>query len=230
LRLPWRWGAVCPWYQPIVDLKTQQVIAFEALGPLVPSDAWRHTARSFHPNCRRLRAHSAVERLSASPRLARMRLAWPDKRDVSFNISPIQLRGKIVGTAHPGHSRRNRFGASAPRNRDHRERHRAGHRGSEGGSQLVAGTPGSALLLMISETGYSSLYHLRSFKFDAIKIDRSFVGNMASEEESAAIVHALTGLGHGLGLVITRRRHRAVRPARSSAQAGMRPRSRIYVQ
>jgi EAL domain-containing protein (putative c-di-GMP-specific phosphodiesterase class I) len=52
-------------------------------------------------------------------------------------------------------------------------------------------------------TGYSSLYHLRNFKFDAIKIDRSFVGNMASEDESAAIVRALTGLGHGLGLTVT---------------------------
>jgi EAL domain-containing protein (putative c-di-GMP-specific phosphodiesterase class I) len=52
-------------------------------------------------------------------------------------------------------------------------------------------------------TGYSSLYHLRSFKFDAIKIDRSFVGNMGSESESAEIVRALTGLGHGLGLKIT---------------------------
>ena len=52
-------------------------------------------------------------------------------------------------------------------------------------------------------TGYSTLYHLRNFKFDAIKIDRSFVGNMGSENEGAAIVRALTGLGHGLGLVIT---------------------------
>ena len=52
-------------------------------------------------------------------------------------------------------------------------------------------------------TGYSSLYHLRNFKFDAIKIDRSFVESMNFENESAAIVNALTGLGHGLSLTIT---------------------------
>jgi EAL domain-containing protein (putative c-di-GMP-specific phosphodiesterase class I) len=52
-------------------------------------------------------------------------------------------------------------------------------------------------------TGYSSLYHLRNFRFDAIKIDRSFVEGMNSEGESAAIVRALTGLGHGLSLTIT---------------------------
>lgn len=51
-------------------------------------------------------------------------------------------------------------------------------------------------------TGYSSLYHLRSFKLDKIKIDRSFVEAMRSESESASIVNALVGLGHGLGLTI----------------------------
>ena len=52
-------------------------------------------------------------------------------------------------------------------------------------------------------TGYSNLYHLRTFKVDKIKIDRSFVAHMADERESAAIVNALIGLGHGLGLTIT---------------------------
>jgi len=52
-------------------------------------------------------------------------------------------------------------------------------------------------------TGYSSLYHLRNFKVDKIKIDRSFVERMGDERESAEIVNALIGLGHGLGLAIT---------------------------
>ncbi len=52
-------------------------------------------------------------------------------------------------------------------------------------------------------TGYSSLYHLRNFKLDKIKIDRSFVANMGAERESAEIVSALIGLGHGLGLTVT---------------------------
>jgi EAL domain-containing protein (putative c-di-GMP-specific phosphodiesterase class I) len=50
-------------------------------------------------------------------------------------------------------------------------------------------------------TGYSTLYHLRNFKLDKIKIDRSFVESMGSPE-SAEIVNALVGLGHGLGLTI----------------------------
>jgi diguanylate cyclase (GGDEF)-like protein len=50
-------------------------------------------------------------------------------------------------------------------------------------------------------TGYSSLYHLRNFKLDKIKLDRSFIETLGSRE-SAEIVSALVGLGHGLGLTI----------------------------
>ena len=50
-------------------------------------------------------------------------------------------------------------------------------------------------------TGYSSLYHLRNFKLDKIKIDRSFIDTLWTQE-SARIVSALVGLAHGLGLTI----------------------------
>ena len=52
-------------------------------------------------------------------------------------------------------------------------------------------------------TGYSSLSYLRSFPFDKIKIDRSFVSEMASSKDSLAIVRAVTGLGKSLGIVTT---------------------------
>jgi EAL domain-containing protein (putative c-di-GMP-specific phosphodiesterase class I) len=51
-------------------------------------------------------------------------------------------------------------------------------------------------------TGNSSLYHLRSFMLDKIKIDRGFVDAMTTDKDSAAIVHALIGLGAGLGLEV----------------------------
>ena len=52
-------------------------------------------------------------------------------------------------------------------------------------------------------TGYSSLSYLRSFPFDKIKIDRSFVSELATREDSMAIVRAVTGLGKSLGIVTT---------------------------
>ena len=52
-------------------------------------------------------------------------------------------------------------------------------------------------------TGYSSLLYLRRFPFDRIKIDRSFVGNIERAPDAAAIVHAVVGLGRGLGMRVT---------------------------
>jgi diguanylate cyclase (GGDEF)-like protein/PAS domain S-box-containing protein len=52
-------------------------------------------------------------------------------------------------------------------------------------------------------TGYSSLSYLRSFPFDKIKIDRSFVSELASHDDAMAIVRAVTGLGKSLGIPTT---------------------------
>jgi EAL domain-containing protein (putative c-di-GMP-specific phosphodiesterase class I) len=52
-------------------------------------------------------------------------------------------------------------------------------------------------------TGYSSLSYLRSFPFDKIKIDRSFVAELSTREDSMAIVRAVTGLGRSLGITTT---------------------------
>ncbi|RYE98000.1 MAG: bifunctional diguanylate cyclase/phosphodiesterase, partial [Oxalobacteraceae bacterium] len=52
-------------------------------------------------------------------------------------------------------------------------------------------------------TGYSSLSYLRSFPFDKIKIDRSFMRDLKSKGDSLAIIKAVIGLGHSLGMSTT---------------------------
>ena len=52
-------------------------------------------------------------------------------------------------------------------------------------------------------TGYSSLSYLRSFPFDKIKIDQSFVRDLVTNKESMSIVRAVTGLGHSLNIKTT---------------------------
>jgi EAL domain-containing protein (putative c-di-GMP-specific phosphodiesterase class I) len=52
-------------------------------------------------------------------------------------------------------------------------------------------------------TGYSSLSYLRSFPFDKIKIDRSFIQDLSKGAEPLAIVHAVAGLAKCLNMVST---------------------------
>ena len=52
-------------------------------------------------------------------------------------------------------------------------------------------------------TGYSSLGYVRSFPFDKIKIDRSFVNELGKSPDCAAIVRAIVSLGAGLRIPTT---------------------------
>ena len=52
-------------------------------------------------------------------------------------------------------------------------------------------------------TGYSSLGYLRSFPFDKIKIDQSFVRGLGTKSDSTAIIRAVTGMCDSLGITAT---------------------------
>ncbi|WP_019903137.1 EAL domain-containing protein [Methylobacterium sp. 77] len=51
-------------------------------------------------------------------------------------------------------------------------------------------------------TGYSSLSNLRVYPFDKIKIDGSFIRAVDTNDQTAAIVRSVLGLGRGLGLPV----------------------------
>jgi EAL domain-containing protein (putative c-di-GMP-specific phosphodiesterase class I) len=51
-------------------------------------------------------------------------------------------------------------------------------------------------------TGYSSLSYLRQLQPDELKVDRSFVGQLRADENSAVIVRSTVELGHALGLSV----------------------------
>jgi EAL domain-containing protein (putative c-di-GMP-specific phosphodiesterase class I) len=62
---------------------------------------------------------------------------------------------------------------------------------------------GISIVLDDFGTGYSSLSYLQRFPFDKIKIDRSFVANVSSRPDCAAIVCAITGLARALDITTT---------------------------
>jgi diguanylate cyclase (GGDEF)-like protein/PAS domain S-box-containing protein len=61
---------------------------------------------------------------------------------------------------------------------------------------------GVSLALDDFGTGWASLAHLRRFPFDAIKIDRSFVSGLGTDQGDAEVVKAIVGLGRSLGLSV----------------------------
>ena len=52
-------------------------------------------------------------------------------------------------------------------------------------------------------TGYSSLSYLRSFPFDKIKIDRTFVSDLGEGTEHVVIVQAVVSIARALGMTTT---------------------------
>jgi len=52
-------------------------------------------------------------------------------------------------------------------------------------------------------TGYSSLGYLRSFQFDKLKLDRTFIKDLPDDQQARAIVNAVAGLGRALGIETT---------------------------
>jgi EAL domain-containing protein (putative c-di-GMP-specific phosphodiesterase class I) len=51
-------------------------------------------------------------------------------------------------------------------------------------------------------TGYSSLAYLRRFPVDGIKIDKSFIDDIATDRESASLISAIVQIGRTLGLTV----------------------------
>ncbi len=51
-------------------------------------------------------------------------------------------------------------------------------------------------------TGWSSMSYLRTLPVDAIKIDKSFVADLPTDPDACAVVSAVLGLGHGMGLIV----------------------------
>ena len=127
---------------------------------------------------------------------------WPDDVRVAVNLSPLQFRvGNLLSTVMDALKQ-----SGLPPTRLELEITETLL--LEKSSQVLATLHAlRALGVRISMddfgTGYSSLSYLRSFPFDKIKIDQSFVRDLGSNRDAQAIVRSIISLGKGLGVTIT---------------------------
>ncbi len=128
--------------------------------------------------------------------------SWPGDVRVAVNLSPIQFKNRdLVGTVRNALAE-----ARIPPTRLELEITESLLL-SENETTLHALHELRAMGVRISMddfgTGYSSLSYLRSFPFDKIKIDRSFMRDLVERADSQAIMQAVIGLGKSLGMTTT---------------------------
>ncbi|CCQ73112.1 EAL domain-containing protein [Magnetospira sp. QH-2] len=75
---------------------------------------------------------------------------------------------------------------------------------SSGSANVLNNLHDQGLHLSIDDfgTGYSSLSYLKRYPFDVVKIDRSFIDEVASDAADAALVEAIITMAHGLDLTV----------------------------
>jgi diguanylate cyclase (GGDEF)-like protein/PAS domain S-box-containing protein len=190
-----------PHYQPLIDFTNGRIIGFEALV------RWPHPERGMIPPVEFIPVAEETGLISAVGGLMLRRacmdaVAWPDDVRVAVNLSPLQFRVDNVLAQVMEVLRQT--GLPARR----LELEITETLVLEKSDQVLATLHAlRALGVRISMddfgTGYSSLSYLRSFPFDKIKIDRSFVKDLADNREAQAIIRSIVSLGHGLGVAIT---------------------------
>jgi diguanylate cyclase (GGDEF)-like protein/PAS domain S-box-containing protein len=193
--------ALEPHSQPLIDLTTGQITGAEALV------RWPHPTRGMIPPADFIPVAEETGLINVIGALLLRRACmdaarWPSDIRVAVNLSPLQFRtGNLLSIVMDAL----RQSGLPPRRL---ELEITETLLLEKSDQVLATLHAlRALGVRISMddfgTGYSSLSYLRSFPFDKIKIDRSFVRGLDSNPDAQAIMRAIISLGAGLGVIIT---------------------------
>ncbi|CAA2161163.1 putative signaling protein [Methylobacterium brachiatum] len=185
-------------YQPIVDATTGAVVSLEALM------RWRHPVRGeispgeFIPVAEE---NGLIIPLGAWAlrEACREALNWPGMLRVGVNVSAVQFRGgleeavltALADTGLPAHRLKLEVTESVLM------------QDADAVIACLHRLRALGVLVALDDfgTGYSSLGYLRRFPFDKIKIDRSFIRDIA-DPDAAAIVRAVVSIGERLGMGI----------------------------
>jgi diguanylate cyclase (GGDEF)-like protein len=185
-------------YQPFYNVQSREICAFEALL------RWRHPQRGmvlpdqFIPLLEETGLIVPIGEWVLR-RACGEAAAWPAHINVSVNLSSTQFRNRtpvkaVVDALSASGLGAHRLELEITETVLMQNNEAALHRLHELGSKISMDDFG---------TGYSSLSYLRSFPFDKIKIDRSFIQDLTQKKGGVAIVRAIAALGTSLNLAIT---------------------------
>jgi diguanylate cyclase (GGDEF)-like protein len=189
------------YYQPLIELDRNEVSGFEALLRWNHPERGRVSPVDFIPLAEETGLIVPIGEWVLRQACAEA-ATWPTNIKVAVNLSPVQfMAGSLVAVVF------NALTASGL----------AASRLELEITETVLLQNGEATLATLHKlrdlgvsismddfgTGYSSLSYLRSFPFDKIKIDQSFVRDINENGQAQAIVHAVTSLGASLGMRTT---------------------------
>jgi diguanylate cyclase (GGDEF)-like protein len=184
-------------YQPLVSIDTRRVTGFEALL------RWPHSERDIPPS----EFIPVAEDTGVIVQLGewvlreacREACRWPENISVAVNVSPLQFqKGDLVSTVMNALAS-SRLAAGRLEIEiteavllDRTERN----------TRILQRLRALGVRVSMDDfgTGFSSLSYLRSFPFDKIKIDQSFVRTLSDDGRSQTIVSAIAGLGQSFGM------------------------------
>jgi len=188
-------------YQPLFNLADQTVSGFEALL------RWRHPERGLVLPSEFIPLAEQIELIVplgewVLRQACHQAASWPGQQRIAVNISPVQFRSPrlmpciLAALASSGlpPQRLELEITETVLLSDDRETIDLLHQLRKHGVRVSLDDFG---------TGYSSLGYLRRFPFDKMKIDRSFVQDLGSNKDTAAIVRALIDLANNLGMTTT---------------------------
>jgi diguanylate cyclase (GGDEF)-like protein len=188
-------------YQPVVNLQSNQISGFEAL------IRWRHPERgmiapsSFIPLAEEIGFIVPLGEWTHREACATA-AKWPGHIKISVNLSPVQFRNpglvNVVVNALV-------TSGLAPERLELEITETALLEDSEATLTMLYRLRELGVRIAMDDfgTGYSSLSYLQSFPFDRIKIDRSFIKDIADTVGSLNIVRAVAALATGLGMATT---------------------------
>ena len=200
LRLALQRDELSIFFQPIIDLATGRIRAFEAL------------VRWFHPEKGELRPDEFIpvaEETGAiitlgnwiTVQAAKAAATWPDDITIAVNLSPVQIKapGAALGILNALREarldpRRLELEITETVLLDH----------SQNTEHFINELSNAGVRFALDDfgTGYSSLGYLNKYPFSKIKVDRSFVSGINAGKKSDAIIRAVSGMGATLGMEI----------------------------